>query len=194
MPVVSPTVAATSLSPSGGPGVAGTAGTSISVNYPTVTAGQLLILCAMNGAPSANSTPSGWTLLNNVNSAAGDTAAATYWRRATGTETGSVTVTHTNTGTADVPIAVILALSNVSSASNPITSSGTTNNTSASTTSPAPPTLSPVPASTDLVLRFYCASVQNPGAYSSIGTIGGTWTTVLRQWTTTVRPLVTTAP
>jgi hypothetical protein len=181
---ISPVVAATSITPSGGPGVSGTSGGSVAVAYPAVSAGQVLLLCAVNGAPAANSTPGGWTLLDHVDSASGDTAAALYWKLAVGNESGNVTVTHTAGSPTDVPIGAIVALSGCSTGSTPIFSHGSSSNSSASTTSPAPPTLSPVPGATDLVLRFYCASGQGTGSMVSMGTVGGTWTTNLRQYTT----------
>lgn len=164
----------TSLSQSGS--------TSMAVPYPSgIVAGDALILCAANSAPDPWNTPAGWTLkefADSVPASGGDLAAYVWTKTATGSESGTLTVTHTANS---IISGCIIRYSGVGVS--PFGDSSVSTVGAESTTSPTAGTLSPAPGGTDLVVRFYVWGQRASVATDTITNPGGTWTTRLNQVT-----------
>ena len=79
-----------------GTAAAGASASSVAPGYPTLQADDILILQSFSGNDAAwtHDTPSGWTLISSVTNAG--ISAYFYWKRATGSESG--TLTHTRSG------------------------------------------------------------------------------------------------
>lgn len=151
--------------------------TTVPVPYPSgILPNDVLVLCAINSGPATYTTPAGWTLKQSgtINS---NLASYLFTKTAVGTESGnlSVTVGSAVCAAGMVRYAGALPLSTSQIRSTISTNSSTTN----STTSTAAGTLSPVPASTDLVVRCYTWSQSNASTGMSLSNPGGTWTTRL---------------
>lgn len=84
----------------GNGGVGAAASVAPGVPYPsTVNVNDILVLQVVNGANTTINTPSGWTKMAFEDTGGGSTS-AWFWKRATGSETGSLTVTAATYGAA----------------------------------------------------------------------------------------------
>lgn len=149
--------------------------TSIAVPYPSgIVAGDILIIAGANTAPDPYSTPSGWSTMTGGNPAASasDLQAAAYWRVATGSESGSVTL-----GTTTIVATVMACMLRYPGAQSTLRGSASAVSSTASATSVAPALVSGV-VGTDMVIRIYCygddtkrtvASQQTNVTYPSTG-------------------------
>lgn len=95
------------------------AATSLAVAYPMIVAGQVLVLAVTSATAGAATvtTPTGWTVLQAEPGASGKPGVYTFWKRATGTETGTLTVTF-STGTPTWN-ATIMAIASARKTGNP---------------------------------------------------------------------------
>jgi hypothetical protein len=184
-----PVVASSSIVPTGTAPQSGTAGTTLTMTYPSgVQVGDVLLMGVANGAPNTNnlstdtgSTSPGWTLLKN-GIGGGDTAAAVYWKAALTADTTATTVliTHTLSSPTDVPVGSIVRLNSVATSSQ-IHSSQVSVGAS-STTGLTITALSPAPSATDLVVRFYFISTNSPATITAMSSPSG-WTLLQKQFT-----------
>lgn len=87
-----------------------TAGSSLAPSFPSVSANDILLLfvTALDSSGNATiSTPAGWTAISSFHHALSDTASALFWKRATGSESGTQTVSLSESVDAGVAYAVI---------------------------------------------------------------------------------------
>jgi hypothetical protein len=147
------------------------------VPYPTgIVAGDTLVLCVADSAPTTVSTPSGWTSAKTALSVNGDLSSYVFVKNAAGTETGNLTV---SMGASSVAIGVMLRYSGGPGTSNAAAFGGTASATqNTGTSSPAAGTLSTAPAAVDQVVRFYTASQITQSSSGTItAAVPGNWNT-----------------
>jgi len=97
---------------------------TITPGYPsTVNANDILILIVFHTNNDTFNTPTGWTHVADKSSPTSDKRAAWFWKRATGSETGTVTVTRTQVATNRF-YGVIARFSGVKTTSQPYSSYG----------------------------------------------------------------------
>lgn len=132
------------------------------------------MLCAANNIPASFTTPSGWALKESATNigSTGVGAAFVWTTLATGSETGSLTVTCASANNLAGTILRYTAASGFGDTASAASSS-------LSTASPTAGTLSPVPGASDMVVRIYCWADNGTGAGSTLTNPGGTWTTRL---------------
>lgn len=134
--------------------------TTLSVNVPAGAVNDLLLLCAVNGAPVAYNALTGWTPVDALASTKnGSTAAGIWYRYADGTEAASYSPAWATTTNSCV--AGIVRYSGVSKNVLPTAANRhgfaqfPTGSANTSATSPVPSTLSGV-TSGDLIVNLYC--------------------------------------
>lgn len=159
-----------------------TAATSLAVPFPaSPVANNPLLLAMANGDTDAFTTPSGWTVLVANTIVANDLGCAIYWKKATGSESGSLTVSD---GVSNAKAGVMAQYSGCDATSPVTTSVHTVSGASGVTTSPASGTLSPAPGVADMVVRFYCVAPGTAGTFT-LTSPGGTWTQRSKQLAST---------
>jgi len=148
----------------------------ISVPYPSgIVKGDPLILAVVNGNPVDYTTPTGWTVQQHNGNVLSDTGGSVMTKVADGTESGSLSVSEVGTP-ADVNMGVMLRYTNYQGTT-PVGTSSIAVSSSSSTSSPAHTTLSPVPGSSAMVVRFFLWAENTGSPGSSFTAPGGGWTT-----------------
>lgn len=73
---------------------AATTAVDLEVPYPTVSADDVMVLCMMQRLDGSNviPTPTGWNVINKNSSSAGFYSSAVFWKRATGSESGTLNI------------------------------------------------------------------------------------------------------
>lgn len=158
-------------------------GGSVPCPYPTgIVAGNPLILFAKTGGGGATwSTPSGWTQQKINNNVLSDLGIVCYTKVASGSESGTLTVS--NGGTPAVEHVCILRYTG-NNTTTPIGGSALAVSTSTSTSSPTNGTVTPGP--NDMVVRCYAIGQATASTSGTITFPTGTaWTSRLNFFTTT---------
>jgi hypothetical protein len=151
----------------------------MAVPYPSgIVAGDPLILYAADANNGIFTTPSGWASAASAAAVGGNSLwCSVFTKAATGSETGSLTVT--SSGSAALVGAIVRYTGAAASPFGAVVSaaSGATADTvSSSVTSGV---LSPAPGVSDLVVRCYLYGSSNSGTGGTLSNPGGTWATRL---------------
>lgn len=156
---------------------------SLACPYPTgIVAGNPLILFGKTATGSATwSTPSGWTQQKINNNVLSDLGIVCYTKTATGSESGTLTVS--NGGTAGIEHICILRYTG-NNTTTPIGSSALAVSTSTSTTSPTNGTVTP--GANDMVVRCYAVGQATASTSGTVTFPTGTaWTSRINFFTIT---------